>query len=304
MVWASRSLGSTAPSIVRALGTSEADFDAMLETIESKLPPPDLAPRAPRSRSIAVIVSSRGAQWEELMGWAMPLHGDFHLQLFTPEGRPVAFQRDSLSVSAKTAPLGFGCPRHLDPAGEAGRVAAELLGNTASTADFDATKYGAVYMAGGLGFNEDVAFAEPDGRRVKLTAHPSILAMATGAVAQELPMIAVCHGPTLFAAVPIEVNGQVEALNRNVPTASLPPFEGYVGFTGRKEIQFTYDVNTHDVLAATGGQTSVLADIANMKRVVKGRKRGIDIITGPGPQAARALATATTEAITSRWSGQ
>lgn len=63
-----------------------------------------------------------------------------------------------------------------------------------------------------------------------------------------------------------------------------------MGFTGRKEIQFTYDVNTHRALEFVGGKTDVKRDIANMGRVVQEERTldggSIDIITGPGPQAA------------------
>ena len=75
----------------------------------------------------------------------------------------------------------------------------------------------------------------------------------------------------------------------------------YVGLTGRKEIQFTYDVNTHAALRESGGETHVLKDIANMNRVVKANKDGMDIITGPGPQTALELVDATVESITRRW---
>lgn len=286
---------------------SAGSLDAALRGIESKLPAADLGARAARERSIAVIASSHGAQWQELMGWAKVIRArGYHMQVFTPEGRPVAFQRDSLSVSAKTAPLGFGCPPELDPAGTTGELAAELLANAAGAASFDASQFGAVYLAGGLGFNEDVAVAYPgtDGRgreRTVLTANENIARMMQGAIAERLPIIAICHGPTLFAATPIVVEGRTEALNAGIATASLPPFESYVGKTGRKEIQFSYDVNTHEVLAEVGGQTSVLTDIANMSRVVTARKADMDIITGPGPQAASALAEPTISALGRKW---
>jgi putative intracellular protease/amidase len=282
-------------------------LDAALKKIEGAMPAAVLEPTAPREKSIAVIVSSKGAQWQELMDWAKPLHDKgYDIQLFTPEGRPVAFQRDSLSVSTRTTNLGYGAPASLDPKGRTGDIARELLGETAGAAKFDAKQYGAVYLAGGLGFNEDVAVAKgeqlPNGKSHSvLTANANIEKMMNAAVAERLPVIALCHGPTLLAATNITVNGKTEKLAKGIETASLPPFEGYVGFTGRKEEQFTYDVNTHDALREAGAETHVVRDIANMNRVVKAHKDGMDIITGPGPQTAAELADATIEAMNKRW---
>lgn len=295
--------------IGRAFGAegTGVGLDAALKTIEGAMPPGSINAAGPREKNIAVVVSSHGAQWQELMDWAGPMHDQgYHLQLFTPDGRPVAFQRDSLSVSTRTVNLGFGAPEHLDPKGHAGDVAKELLGNTAPSAKFDPKQFGAVYLAGGLGFNEDVAVAKgetrPDGTQHSvLTANPNIAQLMNAAVKERLPVVALCHGPTLLAATNIEINGKTEKLNAGIETASLPPFEGYVGFTGRKEIQFTYDVNTHAALRETGGQTHVLKDIANMNRVVKAHKDGMDIITGPGPQTARELVDATIESLNKRW---
>ncbi len=70
-----------------------ADLDATMKTIEAKLPRAEIA-TGERKKSIAVVVSSAGAQWQELMGWAQKMHDDgYTLQLFTPNGRPVAFRR-------------------------------------------------------------------------------------------------------------------------------------------------------------------------------------------------------------------
>ncbi len=275
-----------------------AGFDQALKTIEGAMPPADLAPKAPRERSIAVIASSHGAQWQELMGWATKMKdAGYDVQVFTPEGRPVAMQRDSLSVFKHAS--GFGSPPKLDPAGHSGDVARELLGNTAAAKDFDPKRFGAVYLAGGLGFNEDVAVAMP-GQPIK--ANPNIEKMMNAATDEKLPIIALCHAPTLLSAVTMDVgNGQRQPINRGIQTASLPPFEGYVGLTGRKELQFTYDVNTHHAMEASGGTTSVLKDIANMSRVVKQEKAGVLIYTGPGPQAAEPLADATIAALKKRW---
>ena len=280
---------------------SDVELDVALRAIEAAFPEEPLAAGVTRDRSIAVVVSSHGAQWEELMGWARPmLERGYHLQVFTPDGRPASFQRDSLSISTKTAPLGFGCRAELDPAGKTGELAEQILSKAVAAKRFDASLYGAVYLAGGLGFNEDVAVAMPDAiGGTTLTAHPDVAAMMDRILREKLPVIAICHGPTLFAAV--RMPDTDEPLARGIATASLPPFEAYVGFTDRKEIQFTYNVNTHRVLEAAGASTSVLRDIASMSRVVKAHKSGIEVLSGPGPQAAGTLAAATIEVIGTRW---
>jgi putative intracellular protease/amidase len=287
---------------------AEGSLDSALQQIQSKLPEADLSQKAPREKSIAVIASSHGAQWQELMDWASEMTDKgYHLQIFTPEGQPVSFQRDSLNVSTRTVNLGYGAPAHLDPHQGTGELAKELLGNAAPSSKFDPKQFGAVYLAGGLGFNEDVAVAESkqlaDGTsHTELTANPNIAGMMQRAIGEKLPIVGLCHGPTLLAATPITMpDGHTEALNKGIPTASLPPFESYVQFSGRKESQFTLDVNTHHSLAEVGGQTDVFRDIANMSRVVKGNKAGIDIITGPGPQASKNLADPTVEAMLRRW---
>jgi len=286
---------------------SGLSMDEALKTIEAKLPPADLTPQAPREKSIAVIVSSAGAQWQELMDWAKVMDEQgYHLQLFTPDGRPAAFQHDSMTVCESTSRVGHGCPPHLDPRGPAGELAKKLLANTAGAASFEAKNFGAIYSAGGLGFNEDVVVARPvvgaDGKkRAELQSNPNIDAMMRAAVDARLPNISICHGPTILAATKMTVNGREEPVNKGIETASLPPFEGYVGLTRRKEALFTYDVNTHDALAAEGGSTNVWKDIAHMSRVVHAHKDGMDVISGPGPQAARNLGLATLEAMARRW---
>ncbi len=286
---------------------SSVPLNEAFKRIEAAMPQAPVAHEFPRDKSIAVIASSNGAQWQELMDWAQDMHQrGYHLQVFTPEGKPVGFQRDSLAVSTRTVPLGYGSPAHLNPRGEAGSIARDLLANTAPASTFDASQFGGVYLAGGLGFNEDVAVATPErlpnGKtHTKLEANKNIAALMDAAVAERLPIVSLCHGPTLFAASSMVVNGKKEPLNKGIETASLPPFEGYVGLTGRKELQFTYDVNTHAALAEAGGQTHVLKDIKDMSRVVYARKDGMDVISGPGPQAARNLAGATVEAMKRRW---
>ena len=282
-------------------------MDDALETIEAGMPPADLTPRGPREKNVAVIVSSAGAQWQELMDWATVMNDKgYNIQLFTPEGRPAAFQHDSMSVCEHTAPVGHGCPPHLDPRGPAGKLAQKLLANTAGAARFDAKDFGAVFSAGGLGFNEDVVVANPvkgpDGKtRSALESNPNIDKMMRAAVDARLPNISICHGPTILAATKMTINGREEPVNKGIDTASLPPFEGYVGLTRRKETQFTYDVNTHDAMEEAGGHTHVKKDILNMSRVVHAHKDGMDVISGPGPQAARNLGLATVEAMELRW---
>ena len=290
----------------KEVGTGVSLDDAM-KAIEAKLPPADLTPKAPREKSVAVIVSSAGAQWQELMDWATVMHDKgYQIQIFTPDGRPAAFQHDSLSVCERTAPLGHGCPPSLDPQGPTGELAKALLSNTAGAAQFNPKNFGAVFEAGGLGFNEDVAVATPvvgqDGREhTQLTANPNIAKMMSAAVAERLPNISICHGPTLLAATTMTINGHEEPVNKGIDTASLPPLEFYVGMTHRKEAQFTYDVNTQQVLAEAGGHTNTAADVLDMSRVVRANKDGMDIITGPAPQASRNLGFATLEAMEKRW---
>lgn len=280
-------------------------LDDALKLIESKMPSPDLSTPLPRDKCLAAIVSSAGAQWQELMEWALVMEKNgYHVQLFTPDGRPAGFQHDSMCLSKNTAPFGFGCPPYLDPKGETGALAKKLLANSAGAARFDASKFGGVYVAGGLGFNEDAAFAEPDPARrghAKLTANPQLASMMKQAIDARLPQIAICHGPTLYAAVEITVNGRTEKLAKGLDTASLPPFEGFVGLTQRKEEQFTYDVNTHRSLEDAGANTNVAFDIAKMDRVVKDEKDGMAVITGPGPLAAKQLANATIDALKAHW---
>jgi putative intracellular protease/amidase len=291
--------------LTKAFGAQgKGDLDKALKTIERALPLAEVSSSRPAAKRIAVVASSHGAQWQELMDWAMKMrHEGYELQIFSPNGRPVGFQRDSLSVSSSTHSLGFGAPPHLDPAGPAGALAKSLLSNTAPAKAFDASQFGAVYLAGGLGFNEDVAVArqEKGSQKTPLTAQPDVARMVRTSFERKLPIIGLCHGPTLLAAVDVRVDGQTEKLSKGIETASLPPFEGYVGLTGRKSPQFTLDVNTHKTLADAGAQTNVVADALNMHRVVKSQKAGVDVITGPGPQAAAPLAKATLEALARRW---
>lgn len=283
----------------------QTSFDEALTQIEANLPAPDLSAKAPRDRSIAVIASSHGAQWQELMDWLMVVNkAGYSVQIFTPEGRPVAFQEDSLCVNKHTNPLGFGAPLHLDPRGEAGQVARKALATTAPAASFDASKFGAVYAAGGLGFNEDVAVAKLENGEIRLHANPNIERMMRSAVDARLPQIALCHGPTIYAAVSAKFGERDEPISANLLTSSLPPFESYVALTGRKGPQFYVDVDTHREMHEAGGKANRLTmvqDILNMSRVTRDEKDGLRVVTGPGPQTAFNLGAATIEELARRW---
>ncbi|MFO0727389.1 MAG: hypothetical protein U1E65_26665 [Myxococcota bacterium] len=281
-------------------------LDEALRGIEAQLPPPDLEVKTPRDRTIAVIASSHGAQWQELMDWMMVMHKEgYAVKVFTPEGRPVAFQYDSLCVNSHTTKLGFGAPLRLDPRGEAGEVARAALATTAPASAFDPGKFGAVYAAGGLGFNEDVAIAtkQPDGE-ITLSPNKNIEKMIQAAVEERLPQISLCHGPTIYAAVSAKFGDKMEPISAGLDTSSLPPFEGYVQFTGRKGAQFNVDVDTHVEMHQAGGNANrltMLGDIAHMSRVTKDEKYGLRLVTGPGPQAAFNLGAATVEELAKRW---
>jgi putative intracellular protease/amidase len=139
--------------------------------------------------------------------------------------------------------------------------------------------------------------ATDDNGRTRIALHPNVKRMNEQMAAARKPMISICHGPTELADTMMIIDGRAEPVNRGIKTSSLPPFEAYVGLTGRKEVQFLYDVDTHDVLEDSGGRTSKWRDIANMSRTVWAIKDGLDVITGAGPQAARNLAKRTIEAM-------
>jgi putative intracellular protease/amidase len=280
-------------------------LDSLLSQIEAGLPRVEL-PVAARARSVAVLCSSQGAQWQELMDWALEMRRQgFHLQLFTPEGRPVAFLRESLLVSARTAPLGFGAPAHLDPSGSAGEAAKELLATTASATRFNATEFGGVYLVGGYGVHEDVALALPDVRgsgaaRSAVTANANVTAFMKQALAERLPIVAVGHAPILLAAMPFAIGGVAEPLVKGLETAAYAPVEG-MRTSGAREVQFTHEVNAHQVLADAGAITSPLRDSVNLGRTVRAEKDGQEIITAPGPLAAEPLVAPTIDAMKRRW---
>lgn len=318
---------------------SDVKLDQVLEAIEGKLPAANIDFRGiPRERRIAVIASSHGAQWQELMDWAVEMSKKsppYFLQIFTPDGRPVGIQRDSLSVSEGTSKLGYGAPPLLDPAPDkaAGILGRKLLANAAPASMFDAKAFGAVYGAGGLGFNEDVAVATP--RRegavdavykatgsvpVSIQLNENIRRMLDDAISERLPMVTLCHGATMFADTWVTVKDKEgvrkEPLNKGIPTASLPPAEWYVEKREGKGPQFFVNVNTHKVLQESGGLVDGVTTAARdaklidepvwarrvLERNADGTEKvGIDIVSGPAPQAAARLAEPTVEVLHKRW---
>lgn len=267
----------------------ETSFDEALGEIERAMPPPDLEPRAPRERSIAVIASSHGAQWQELMDWLMVMiSAGFTVQVFTPEGRPVSFQEDSLCVNRNTSKLGLGAPEHLDPRGLAGVVARAALATTAPAALFDASNFGAVYAAGGRGFNEDVVVAHVEDGEVVPRAAPHIERMLRAAVDARLPQLALCHAPTIYAIVKAQFADRFEAISAGLVTSALR----------------SVDFDSHRELCGSGGKASRLTlarDILDLSRVTRDEKDGLRLLTGPGPQASFSLGAATIEELRERW---
>lgn len=318
--------------------TGDVPLDVALARIEAKaasveVPPPSL----PREKSIALLASSQGAQWQETMDFALEMKRQgYDVRVFTPDGpdgrtTPVGFQRDSLLVSEGTTELGLGAPQRLNPRDPSvAREIAELLGNTQRASELDASKVGMVYLAGGLGFNEDVARATELSAAeqlklseeekavyqkhgtvpVKLELNKSVEGFMAKAVNSQLPFVTLCHGATAFAAtqVQVEVDGKVitEAFNKNLLTSSLPPFEAYVRFRDSVGAQFLYgspNVDTHQVMLNAGGKADAAADALDMsgmsidyrplKRDAEGRGipgSGFLVLSGPGPQTARNLA--------------
>ncbi len=203
--------------------------------------------------------------------------------------------------------LGFGSPKDLDPAGKSGDVARALLANTASCAQFDPAKFGAVYCAGGLGFNEDCAVSTPKKSPGESKPHSEIAVnenlkrMLESAIADKLPQIAICHGPTVYAGVDIEVNGRKEIFAKGISISALGPFEGIVELTHRKETQFTWDTNTHDTLRRAGAEVHPLKDTLNTSRVVVEEKNGVLVATGSAPPGADELARETEKLLAKRW---
>ncbi|KAM4068036.1 hypothetical protein HRG_009670 [Hirsutella rhossiliensis] len=296
---------------------SDVDFDEALREIERCLPKVTVELETPRQKNIAVIASSHGAQWQELVDWALGvLDKGYTVRVFTPFGRPVAIQRDSMlvreppteavAVALGLPGVGLGAPLRLDPLRLPKDRLDNLLGNAVGADQFDASKFGAVYLAGGLGFNEDVAVTSPksvtDSAHANIQASPNIAQMMRRAVEHRLPIIALCHGPTLLACLDIDIDGKREKLVKGVEVAALPALEPMVHAQGKLEPQFSfYTWKTHEVLAEAGAVVDEEADLKDMTRVKTGVRDGLHLATGPGPQTAWNLVDATTSVIKKRW---
>ena len=296
--------------------TSSLSFDAALQKIERSFPKATVAMDTPREKTVAVIASSHGAQWQELLDWALGmLDNGYAIQVFTPFGRPLAIQRDSMLVrepptEAVAAALGLpgvglGAPLRLDPLRLPTDRLKYLLGNAVCADQFDPQQFGAVYLAGGLGFNEDVAVTKPKGSdttRASIEPTPNVAMMMRHAIEHRLPIIALCHGPTLLACFDIEIDGKKERLVKGVQVAALPALEPMVHAQGKLEPQFSfYTWKTHDVLAEAGAVVDEASDLKDMTAVKTGLKDGLRLATGPGPQTAWNLIGATMSAMKERW---
>ncbi|KAM4067204.1 hypothetical protein HRG_001189 [Hirsutella rhossiliensis] len=297
--------------------TSAVNFDEALREIENGFPIVAFELDTPRERNIAVIASSHGAQWQELVDWALGvLDAGYAVQIFTPFGRPLAIQRDSMlvreppteavAVALGLPGVGLGAPIRLDPLRLPKSRLDYLLGNVVGADRFDANRFGAVYLAGGLGFNEVVAVTSPksaaDDTHANIAATPNIAVMMGSAVEHRLPIIALCHGPTLLACLDIDIGGKREKLVKGVEVAALPALEPMVHAQGKLEPQFSfYTWKTHDILAEAGALVNELEDLKGMTVVRTGVRDGLHLATGPGPQTASNLISATTSALEKRW---
>ena len=277
------------------------DLAKTMETVEASFP--KITPPGPKpgQKSVAVVVSSQGAQWQELMGYVMEMqrHG-VHVQFFTPEGRPAGFQKDSLSRS-NTSNLGYGAPPELDPAGPTGMVAKELLANSMAASEFDPKAFDQVYVAGGLGLNEDgvrveAALGNAD-HRGKQTgpastyhAHPDIARMINSAATEQTPILAICHGPSIFIADNVQLNVQ------GAHMAALGPFEAYVAWTGRTGRPFPHMALVHNDARRAGVNVNPVRDAIKpsgvVQDVVKQGDQEVTIVTGPHPASAKGLGQA------------
>lgn len=296
--------------------TSSLLFDTALQKIEHAFPKLTLAMSTPREKNVAVIASSHGAQWQELVDWALGMLGNsYAIRIFTPFGRPLAIQRDSMlvreppteavAVALGLPGVGLGAPLRLDPLRLPTDQLEDLLGTAICADQFDPQQFGAVYLAGGLGFNEDVAVARAkslDPAHASIEPTPHIAMMMRRAIEHRLPIVAVCHGPTLLACFDIEVDGKKERLVKGIPVAALPALEPMVHAQGKLEPQFSFfSWKTHDVLAEAGAIVDEASDLEDMTAVKTGFKDGLRLVTGPGPQTALNLIGATISALKERW---
>ena len=151
-------------------------FDQALKEIEQVFPKVPVKINSPRNKNIAVVASSHGAQWQELIDWALGmLDAGYTLQIFTPFGRPVAFQRDSLlvreppteavAVSLGLPGVGLGCPLRLDPLRLSQDRLNNLLGHAVGADQFDPSVFGGRVSGWRVGIQRGCRhyFSEGDG---------------------------------------------------------------------------------------------------------------------------------------------
>lgn len=272
-------------------------LDQAMSALVSEMPPPRMEQTAPPERSVAVVVSSKGAQWQELMDWAKPMvDAGYHLQFFTADGNPVGIQGDSMLYSEKTGGLGFGSPPHLRFDGDVGRLGVDLASKAAPATAFDPSKFGQVYLAGGLGTDRDLTFS------------PNIHGMVQRAFDAGLDISAICHGPTILAHTMIDPQGDgtTEPVAKGLNMVGLPNIlETYAIAGGRVPDVFLNPppINVRETLAAAGANVSRFTDLQSVMhqdRVVTDEKAGRRIATGVGPLAARNLAEESIRLLESR----
>lgn len=260
-------------------------LESTLERLHAVMPPADAIPSTPASKNVAVVLSSQGAQWQELMDWAMPLiEAGYNLQVFTPDGKPVAYQHDSLLYSAATSKVGFGAPPHLRVDGPVGRHGMDLAANAAPADSFDPKHFAQVMVVGGLGTDRD------------LTNHPSIHGLVARAFEQGLDLASICHGPTVFAKTMIDGgNGRREPLARGMDIIGLPNQMERAAIASGRVHEFYLDpppIDVRKTLEAAGANMNRLVEMHSVvrpSRVVVDEKAGRQVATGVGPLAARNL---------------
>ncbi len=312
-------------ALANVFDDNDIQLEKVLEGIESKLQNVSVPESSlPREKTIAVLASSHGAQWQEAMDFAVKMQQEgYHVQFFSPDGRPVGFQRDSLNVSTGTVELGLGAPPHLNPLDpKVSAITNGMLGDTRPAMQFDASKYGMVYLAGGLGFNEDVAKATPMSDQdfdalslkdqakqnwvefrdhttpVKLELNPNVKTLLDRAVNENLALVTLCHGATVFSAYEVEgKDGMKVPFNKDLSTSSLPPLEWFVRMRGSVSAPFVAsapNLSTHGTLDLTGGDTAVWSDLLNTSRLVADVRHtqhgDIQVLSGAAPPAALPLA--------------
>jgi putative intracellular protease/amidase len=257
--------------------------------LEARMPIPS-EPVADPQKSVAFFLSEIAAQLQELMDWALPLlDAGISLQGYTPNGRPAGLQHDSLLPSFATGKLGFGCPKHLLLDGPVRRAFDRLMGEIRPMAQYDPSNHrGGVYGVGGLGTDRD------------LTHEPRVHAMVARAFEARVPILAICHAPTVLAQTQVpKAGGGSESLLAGIRAIGLPnALESYAIRSGRVASVFmtpTPPIDVGRTLADAGARVdwrTDLASLAKQNRIVRDEKNGVPIITGVGPLAARTIGQA------------